>query len=173
MGGRTPTPSLTDAGRDLAVELADCYVEADIEGRFTSKDECRAYAETNGLELLATGLGRDIYRVPPDLLTANRASVCKIPSRLLGSYENRREALYWRELPAEVRRHLAPVYDSGVEWILMPEAEQDLTSDEILSLWSSLREVGWACDDANWEHNLGRVDGQPVILDYGAGCYEV
>jgi hypothetical protein len=167
------TPSLTGTGRDLAVEIADSYVEADIERRFSSKEECREFAATHGFELLATGLGRDIYRVPVDLLTADRDCVLKIPSRLIGSYENRREALYWRELPAAVRRQLAPVYDDGVEWILMPEADQDLTSGEILELWSSLREAGWACEDANWQHNLGRVDGRPVILDYGAGCHEI
>lgn len=170
---QTPTPSLTDAGRDFAVELADCYVEVDIEGAFSSKAECREYAESNGFELLATGLGRDIFRVPTDVLTVDRPSVLKIPSRLIGSYENRREARYWRELPAAVRRHLAPVYDAGVEWLLMPEADQDLSSGEVLELWSSLRQEGWACEDANWYHNLGRVDGRPVILDYGAGCHEI
>lgn len=170
---QSTTPSLTDTGRDLAAELADCYVEVDIERRFSSNDECREFAANHGFDLLATGLGRDIYRVPVDLLTADRACVLKVPSRLIGSYENRREAMYWRELPREVRRHLAPVYDDGVEWTLMPEADQDLTSREILELWSSLREVGWACEDANWQHNLGRVDGRPVILDYGAGCREI
>lgn len=111
--------------------------------------------------------------MPADLPTADRACVLKVPSRLIGSYENRREAIYWRELPGEVCRHLAPVYDEGVEWIPMPEADQDLTSREILELWSSLREAGWACDDAIWHHNLGRADGRPVILDYGAGCREI
>lgn len=170
---QTTTPSLTDAGRELATELADCYVEVDIDRRFTSKDECRELAGTHGFELVATGLGRDIYRVPADLLTADRSCVLKVPTRLIGSYENRREAIYWRELPGEVRRHLAPVYDEGVEWILMPEADQDLTSREILDLWSSLRRAGWVCEDANWQHNLGRVDGRPVVLDYGAGCREI
>lgn len=170
---QTNVPSLTDAGRELAVELADCYVEVDIERKFATKDECREFGVDNGLELLATGLGRDIYLVPPELLTANRECVLKIPSRLMGSYENRREATYWRELPAAVRRHLAPVYDAGIEWLLMPLAEQNLTSAETLGLWSSLTAAGWACKDANWHHNLGRVDGRPVVLDYGAGCRQI
>lgn len=59
---QTTTPSLTDAGRELAAELADCYVEVGIEGRFSSKDECQEFAATHGFDLLATGLGRDIYR---------------------------------------------------------------------------------------------------------------
>lgn len=162
---------MTERGRAVAERIADCYVEVDIEREFDSKAECRRLAESEGFELIASGLSRNVF-VPDDrLVDGEAACVVKIPTRLLGAYETRREIRYWNRLPEEATRYLAPVWDHGLEWLLMPRAETDLTSEEITRIWSGLSAAGWYCEDANWAHNLGRVNGRPVVLDYGAGCH--
>ena len=161
--------TLTEQGVEIAERIADCYVEVDIERNYDSADDCLAMARSSGFEPIGSGLSRDVFVLDPELVTGDRECVIKIPTRLLGTYENLREVRHWNELPDAVRRHLAPVLDHGLEWIVVPRAEQDLTSAEILSLWADLTDTGWACEDANWAHNLGRIDGRPVILDYGGG----
>lgn len=156
MSQRTSSPSLTEAGRDLAVELADCYVEVDVGGRFATKDECREFAASQGFDLLATGLGRDIYRVPTELLTADRDCVLKVPSRLIGSYENRREARYWRELPETVG-------EPPVQRIDIPDPRDPPSGCRFHTRCPEAREV---CPREHPE----LMDAGP---DHGAACFRV
>lgn len=173
MGGTGP--ELTDRGRAVADRVADCYVEVSIDRRYHSREECRDLAASLGLDLVAMGVGRDIYAPEPALVAGDGECVLKVPKNLLGAYESMRELTYWRTLPAAVRRYLVPILDHGDDfrWLLMPWAEADLTSAEILELWSALCDAGYAFEDANWAHNLGRVDGRPVVLDYGGGYVEL
>ncbi len=163
--------TLTDRGREVAWTIADCYVEVDIERRYASKEECVALAADRGFERIASGLSRDIYVPDPEYLTEPADVVVKIPTRLLGAYECRREARTWADAPDEARPFLAPVLDEDIGWELMPRAERELTSAETTWLWAGLSNAGWACEDANWKHNLGLVDGEPKILDYGGGLF--
>lgn len=165
--------SLTEEGREVAELVEYCYVEMSYEGgEYETRDQCQAVAKSRGLEFVGAGVGRDIFDVPEEHHTADFDCILKIPKNLVGAFECRREIQTWRDVE-ELRPFLTPVLDHGMGWILMPEVEQELDTQEINDLLSELGETGWGCDDANEAHNLGKLDGEPVIIDYGMGCHHV
>lgn len=165
--------SMTDEGREIADLVEYCYVETSYEsGEYETRDQCKAVAKSRGLEFSGAGGGRDIYDIGQEFHTGDRECILKVPKNLVGAFECRREIQTWRDR-AELRPFLAPVLDNGMGWILMPKAERELDTQEINELLSELGETGWECDDANEAHNLGKIDGEPVIIDYGMGCHRV
>ena len=170
--GKFADVSLTEEGREIANEVEYCYVEMSYGGEYETRDQCQAVAKSRGLEMKGAGVGRDIYEIDSELHTGDFQCILKIAKNLVGAFESRREIQTWRDVE-ELRPFLTPVLDHGMGWILMPRAEQDLTTHEINDLLSELGETGWGCDDANEAHNLGKIDGEPVIVDYGMGCHRV
>ena len=166
--------TLTEEGRKIAAEVAYCYVEMSYDGgEYDTKQECRAVAKSRGLEQRDTGVGRDIFDVGADLVTGDRDCVLKMAYNLEGCHECQREAQSWERVPDETRQYLSPVLDHDIGWVLMPQAELGLAPDEIETLLGEFHETGWACEDTNEAHNLGKIDDRPVIIDYGMGCYKL
>lgn len=141
--------ALTDEGREVANNVAECYAEARLDGEY-DKDECRGFAETRGLEQLANGLGRDIFSPDDEFVSGEAECVLKISTNLVGCHENLQEAKHWQELPDEVCEHLAPVWDHDIGWLLMPCAEIDLTSGETISRSSSITERAVSVSEAGY-----------------------
>lgn len=168
--------ALTEEGRQIAEEISHCYVEMSYDGgAYDTKEECRAVAKSRGLEHLGTGVGREIFVLDADLTTGDRECVLKMAYNLEGCYECQREIRSWDRVSDEARRYLAPLLDSDIGWVVMPRAEleHDLTPREIETLLGEFHETGWACEDTNEAVNLGKIDGRPVIIDYGMGCYRL
>lgn len=172
--------SLSERGRELVEELVDAYVEVVIpEGDYETHEAARERAADHGFELIPEGANRDVFVVPPRLLSGERTCVVKIPRWLPGAYENAKEIENWHTLPDDVRRHLAPVFDYGIGWLIMPYASRDLTKREQRQLRADIRAAGYTIDDLDVEANVdvelnyGRVDGVPVVIDYGKGCVAV
>ena len=165
--------TMTDEGREIAELVEFCYIEMSYEdGEYDTREECQAVAKSRGLEMVGAGVGRDIFAVDEAYHTGEMNCILKVPKNLVGAFECRREIQTWRGTK-EIRPFLTPVLDHGMGWILMPKAEQELNTQEINDLLSELGETGWSCDDANEAHNLGKIDGEPVIIDYGMGCHHV
>lgn len=164
---------LTDEGRDVVEGVVHCYEEVSYEdGEYDTVDQCRAIAKSDGLEHVASGVGRDVFDVGPEFRTADGDYVLKVARNLVGSHENRREIQTWERIPEAARPFLAPVREHGVGWLVMPKADVGPSTHQIQRLLSGLGEAGWGCDDANEAHNIGVVDGHPVVIDYGMGCFE-
>lgn len=165
--------SLTDDGHDAIEEVTYCFEEVSYGGEFHDPDECRAIAGVQGFEKLGSGVGRDVYAVPREFVTGDRACIVKVARNLEGCHETRREVDSWHRVSDDAREYLLPVLESELGWVLMPRAERDLASHEIQRLLADFHATGWACDDSNEAHNLGKLDGDPVIIDYGMGCYRL
>lgn len=165
--------ALTDEGRETVEEFVHCYEEVSYGGEYEEEDECRGIVKSQGFEKVGSGVGRDIFAVPDEYVTGDRDCIVKFARNLVGCHESQREVRSWQRVSDEARRYLVPVLDHDVGWVLMPRAqEEDLSSHEIQELLASFTDTGWACDDTNEAHNLGRLDGDPVIIDYGMGCYQ-
>ena len=165
--------SLTDEGRRAADEISTRYWEAALADDEAARAECRRRASAAGLEQIATGSRRTVFAVADELVVGSAECVLKIPHELFGYLEHRAEVASWKRMPEEARRHVAPIWERGEGWHLLPRAETDVTSRKILEVWSALSDAVWYCENANWGHNIGRVDGRPVVLDYGRGCFEI
>lgn len=165
--------SMTDEGREIAELVEYCYVEMSYEGgEYETREECQAVAKSRGLEFIGAGVGHDIYAMDEEYHTGDMECILKVPKNLVGAFECRREIQTRRDIE-EPRPFLAPEFDNGMAWILMPKAERELNTQEINDLLSELGETGWGCDDANEALNLGKIGGEPVIIDYGIGCRHV
>ena len=164
--------SFTDEGRSVVASIAHCYVEASYDGGdYGSPDECRAVAKHEGFEKIGSGVGRDVFTVPSEYVTTDRACVAKLPRNLEGCTENQREVMSWERVSGDARRYLAPILDSDVAWLLMPHAQEEISAHQIEELQATFTDTGWACEDSNEAHNLAVLDGTPVIIDYGMGVY--
>lgn len=165
--------SLTDDGRDALAEVAYCFEEVSYGGDFHDDAECRAIAGVHGFEKLGSGVGRDVYAVPDEFVAGDRRCIVKVARNLVGCHETRREADSWHRVSDDAREYLLPVLETELGWVLMPHAETGLATHEIQHLLADFHATGWACNDTNEAHNLGRLDGDPIIIDYGMGCYRL
>lgn len=164
--------ALTDDGREIVNEFVHCYEEVSYEGDYETADECRGIAKSDGFEKVGSGVGRDIFGVPDEFVTGDRDCIIKVARNLVGCHESLREVRSWERVGEDAQQYLLPVLEHDVGWLLMPRAEGDLTSHEIQQLLAAFTDTGWSCDDTNEAHNLGKFDGEPVIIDYGMGCYQ-
>lgn len=165
--------SLTEEGRAKADGIAHCYVETTYDGGdYDDPDDCRAIAKYEGFEHINSGVGRDAYRIPDEYVDGDYACVIKFPRNLEGGMENQREVRSWQRAPDEVKRHLAPIVDENAGWLVMIHAERDIDAKRIEQVQAEFGNTGWVCEDSNEAHNLGVIDGDPVIIDYGMGVYE-
>lgn len=165
--------SLTDEGRRAADAISTRYWEAALADDGAARDECRRRAAAAGLEKIEAGSRRIVFAVADELVVWDAECVLEIPHELFGHLENRAEVASWERMPEAARRHVAPIWEYGEGWHLLPRAETGVTSREVLEVWSALSDAGWYCENANRGHNVGRVDGRPVVLDYGRGCFEI
>lgn len=167
-----PSCTLTDHGRELADRLVECHWQIEVTKSFDERNECEAFAEANGLEKIDRGMKRSIYTVDDELLDGSDDCVLKVAYTLTGWYENRSEVVWWEQMPDEARAHFAPIWDQNPGWNLMPRADTDVSDDEMRRLRARLESVGWAGNDATKEENIGKIDGVPVVLDYGKADFD-
>ena len=173
MGEADADVTLTEQGRQIAEEVVHCYEEVSYGGDYDSRDECKAIAQSKGLELLGSGVGRDIYAVGDELVSDGSECVLKLSANLVGCHETTREVRSYERVSDEAREYLAPVLDHDVGWLLMARTSEEVDSHEIQQLLADFHDTGWACEDTNEAHNIGKLDEQPVIIDYGRGCYQL
>ena len=181
IGGRmADEPRLREEGREIADEIAACYWEVEVTGQYDRREECEERAAEAGLRRLDAGTKRTVYAVPDELVAGERSCILKIAHSLLGYYENRGEVSWWSRMPGEAREYFAPVldHDPGWEgtdhacrWVVMPDADRDLTREERREVWFNLGDVRFVGEDVEDAHQLGRIDGDPVIIDYGRGDF--
>ncbi len=160
---------LTPRGRAVADRVAACHFDVEVERAFDRRDDCEAVATSHGLDVIDAGHKRRAYRLPGRLVDGDRACTLKVAYSLNGYYENRCEVAWWREMPDGARHLFAPVldYDPGYGWVLMPGAERDLTEAERREVEFALGDAGWVGEDVTKPAQYGRVDGDPVVVDYG------
>lgn len=171
---------MSDRGRGLAARIVECHWEIELERAFDRRDECERIADDAGLERIDSGTKRTAFAVDGDLVDGDAECSLKVAYTPLGYYENRSEIFWWAEMPEAAREYFAPVLDHepgwretdhAARWVLMPRAERDLTQDELDEVWYNLGDVGFVGEDVEDAHQLGRIDGAPVIVDYGRGAF--
>lgn len=178
MNEATPPPgpepcSLTDRGRELADEIAERFWVPGLRENETGWREAWEYAADHGFEEAVRGSKRTVLTVPDEHVVGDFDCVLKVAYRLYGYAENLGEVDSWERMPEAARQYVVPVWESGGEngWLLMPWADGPVSSAGVLDVWAGLTDAGWVCRNANWDHNLGKLAGRPVITDYGQGCY--
>lgn len=152
--------SMTEEGREIAELIEYCYVEMSYGGEYETREQCQAVAKSRGLEMDGAGVGRDIYTVGDDLHTAECSCILKIPKNLVGAFESRREIQTWRDVE-EFRPFLAPVLDHGMGLILMPEADQDLNTNEINDCFRNSERRAGAATTPTRRTTSGRSTANP------------
>lgn len=165
--------TLTEEGRRIVESVVHCYEEASYGGDYDTREECMAIARSKGLDHLGSGVGRDIYAVGDELVTGDDECVLKVSANLVGCHESTREIRSYERVSAAAREYLAPILDHDVGWLLMPRAAEGVDAHEIQQLLADFHDTGWACEDSNESSNVGKLEGRPVIIDYGMGCYRL
>lgn len=164
---------LSDKGRSIADRLASCHFDVEVSREFDRRDECENLADGHDLERVDAGHKRVTYDLPGDLVDGGRACSLKVAYALPGRYENRCEVWWWQRMPDDARHLFAPVLDHADDhgWVVMPAADRDVTPAERRDVVFGLGDAGWEGEDVERAAQYGRIDGEPVIVDYGRGDF--
>jgi hypothetical protein len=158
--------ALTDYGKQKANELAEFLERSGSVGPGLYRDD--------GLEKLDSGAGRWVFSpTEPDGGPMFYDGDCVLKISTYGyKSQTENEIVTWQQAPPSVRELLVPVTDHhpNGHWLVMPKVQPaDMTTaeDEFLD---RLQEVDWTCEDIH-APNIGILDGEHVLLDYGYKCY--
>lgn len=163
-----PDCELTPAG----LELANWYADILRDGGHAPR---KYYLEDNGsYVLLGEGNHRVAYgqshaadRGGEDPMFTSPDCVLKL-AKFDDPWATRNEILNWEYMPDDIAQYYAPVHDYADDgmWLLMPEAEMGVTGEERDRVEDAIESKGYEIDDVRTD-NMGYLDGDPVIIDYG------
>lgn len=150
--------------------IAECMQNARHgirEEYYERRSECVSKAEEKGYEFINSGSNRFVFNIP------DSECIVKVATGPHGISANRTEVQVWEDAPPDVKEVLAPVDEGGQEntWITMPEVNTDDRRSALSSFRDKIRKTEWRCKDQNIG-NVGHLDGEPVMFDYGEGCGE-
>lgn len=105
--------------------------------------------------------------------------VIKLPHFSEDRNHNLNEAITWKSLPKDVKKHFVPVldYDNEGRWLIMPRVKSlELSNEKRIKIqgkvMNDIKRKGIWCEDVHIL-NVGTDNhNRPVILDYGLGCRE-
>lgn len=153
----------------------------DIQQAFASLDKCIRYEsycepeadeaheelESKGYEIIGGGASRYAWDLGECVLKS------PINGHDFGAKQNRTESEVWTQADMHgVTDYLARVYDASPSGshLVMEKADTSLSLDRkkeiVRELETKLRDQGIFCKDIK-EGNVGEVDGEPVLIDYG------
>lgn len=119
-----------------------------------------------GYSKIGSGASRDVYE----------KGQCVLKLDHIGGENNAQEIRISEKAPEELRDKIVPVvaYSDLYSWLIMPKAktEKNLSGKEIDRLADQLDrgllEANLKCTDFTLS-NVGKLEGKPVIIDYGWG----
>lgn len=125
----------------------------------------RGIMAEGGAEFVGAGISRSAYSFD--------GCIVKVPHTNDGLIDNKTEAETYKALPDAVKDHFAPVEDVDPDgrWVIMPFVERATKRGrDILAeaLRQDIEKKGVRCTDIRGE-NVGRLEGRPVVFDYGFG----
>ena len=133
---------------------------------------CRFSDRFRNVEYLHEGAYRKAFT-----FGKNNECIIKIPHFEHDRTHNLNEAITWRALPKNAKKHFVPVldYDKEGKWLVMPRVKSlefnNKKREEIRQkVMNDIKRKGIWCDDVHI-FNVGiNKRNKPVILDYGLGC---
>lgn len=158
------TCALTDAGRDLVEWYANRVRDG---GSYINEYHLE---DNGGFLLLGQGNHRIVYgesNTTDEPVFSGGDCVVKL-AKFDDPWANRNEIINWKFAPEGVKQFLAPVYDYAADgaWLLMPRAKMGVTADERQWITNEIEGRGYQLDDIRTD-NMGYIDGNPYIIDYG------
>lgn len=171
---------LTDDAHELVTGYAKEYFDQTkdaVDGGIMSVTVYSDLAE-HDIHQIADGFGREVFSLPSRYVEGGdhpNGYVIKFPEASShgtanGKEQNRYEIEAWENRLADYRDYLVPIIDYHNDnwWIVMPRVDLvDTDSQEGRQRLDELRDAGFEFGD---EVELGRYEGETLLLDYG---YEV
>lgn len=157
--GTVSTSMISSEGQEVLEEIHASF-------SFDDYNEGRDIASEAGLVTRGEGTGRVVFDVPSDIGPSD--VVVKVSKNIVGLQANQTEVSTFERAPDGLRKHLAPVAGTG-EWVIMKKCKPGDSEavDDILFYF--LNEGVYCADSEIRVDNVGILNGQPVLMDYGFG----
>lgn len=161
---------VSDEGKRLFNEVANEVSEG-------TGNDLKRIQEEYPLSSGFKGKSRVVWEITdPSLLEEGSVDdvVVKFPMDSTGEIENDTEISEWRNLPDEVKEHLADLHDwdTNGDWILQEKVEtsQSIQKELLSEVRDSFIELGYRFDDIKSSDIGVNDEGDPVLVDWGEGA---
>lgn len=144
-----------------------------LEKSMDKYDDLLSYFETEH-NVCKIGSGDDrIIFTSGNIVTGPSNTVIKV-SRGDGTNQNETEVNVSKsleeQLNSDVTEYIAPIidYDKSYRWVIQRRVDQVTPSSSTKVVQNKFNDIGWVCSDIKPD-NVGLLDSEPVLIDFGFG----